>query len=436
MLHFLWQQSLLILHSQKKQAYFPVVVFSGLTIFIQATFSKESDFSNATFTQGAYFEKAVLSATNFSEAKFPQGAYFPGVVFSGLANFSRNIFKEANFSDTEFCQGASFPGVVFSGLANFYGAEFPQGVNFNGVVFSQGAYFPVVIFRGLVSFYGAKFLGEARFLGTMFEGKTFFRYTTFEQPNKVTFDRSDLTYVSFADSDITKIRFGDKITWGGKDNFTIIEEEWLKNKVKEDKSSTEQDVSLGLVLSVYRNLRENYEFRLRYDEAGKFFIKEMELRRRYTEIPPSIKENCWFQRNLLSLTGLYHLLSNYGESIRIPAVIGAMTVVLSTIFWATQSNPFLNPHIPFLDTSANIVVDSNSTSTYVEFQKIWERGHLLNAFERSLTAFLPLLPLGGEIKLGIVDYSIKMIGILTFGLLVIALRRKFERKYKHQQDND
>ena len=37
-------------------------------------------------------------------------------------------------------------------------------------------------------------------------------------------------------------------------------------------------------MAVYRNLRENYEFRLRYDEAGKFFMKEMELKRRYREI--------------------------------------------------------------------------------------------------------------------------------------------------------
>ncbi|MGA9842093.1 MAG: hypothetical protein WBQ25_07235 [Nitrososphaeraceae archaeon] len=32
-----------------------------------------------------------------------------------------------------------------------------------------------------------------------------------------------------------------------------------------------------------RNLRENYEYRLRYDEAGKFFITEMELKRKYKE---------------------------------------------------------------------------------------------------------------------------------------------------------
>jgi hypothetical protein len=36
-----------------------------------------------------------------------------------------------------------------------------------------------------------------------------------------------MSNVSFSDSDITRIRFGDKVTWGGDDGFTIIEEKWL-----------------------------------------------------------------------------------------------------------------------------------------------------------------------------------------------------------------
>jgi hypothetical protein len=36
-------------------------------------------------------------------------------------------------------------------------------------------------------------------------------------------------------------------------------------------------LSLGSVLAIYRSLRENYEYRLRYDEAGQFFKREMEL---------------------------------------------------------------------------------------------------------------------------------------------------------------
>ena len=34
-----------------------------------------------------------------------------------------------------------------------------------------------------------------------------------------------------------------------------------------------QNIGLGSVKAIYRNLRENYEFRMRYDEAGEFFIQ-------------------------------------------------------------------------------------------------------------------------------------------------------------------
>jgi hypothetical protein len=42
-----------------------------------------------------------------------------------------------------------------------------------------------------------------------------------------------------------------------------------------------QSVDVENILSIYRNLRENYEFQMRNDEAGKFFIREMELKRNY-----------------------------------------------------------------------------------------------------------------------------------------------------------
>ena len=37
-----------------------------------------------------------------------------------------------------------------------------------------------------------------------------------------------------------------------------------------------------------------------------------------------------------------------------------------------------------------------------------------------------------DIKIGLVDYTIKIVGgVVTFGLIAIALRRRFERKYTH-----
>jgi hypothetical protein len=62
---------------------------------------------------------------------------------------------------------------------------------------------------------------------------------------------------------------------------------------------------LESVMAVYRNLRENYEYRLRYDEAVKFFTKEMELKRKYRNDGSKsshgfeLKENCWFRSPVL-----------------------------------------------------------------------------------------------------------------------------------------
>jgi hypothetical protein len=69
-------------------------------------------------------------------------------------------------------------------------------------------------------------------------------------------------------------------------------------------------------------------------------------------------------------------------------------------------------------SSTNLTLNITSTSS------------LQKAFERSLIDFIPLLPSGSDVKLGLIDYIIKIVGgAVMFGLIAIALRRKFERKY-------
>jgi hypothetical protein len=198
----------------------------------------------------------------------------------------------------------------------------------------------------------------------------------------------------------------------------------------------EKVVSLGTVMAVYRNLRENYEFRLRYDEAGKFFIKEMELKRRYREedekntsgvagVSSKTVPNGWLRRNL-SLTGLYYHLSRYGEDLLRPTLVGIVIVFLSTLFWLMQSKPILEPHF-FVNSSLY-----NSTSHFVYLNQTGNLTQWQKAFERSLSDLIPLLPSGSKVEIGLLDYVIKIAGgTLTFGLIAIALRRKFERKYTH-----
>jgi hypothetical protein len=209
----------------------------------------------------------------------------------------------------------------------------------------------------------------------------------------------DLSKVSFANTDITRVRFSETARWGmgrkDKDRFKVIEERWLEETPKNIKN-------LGTVMAVYRNLRENYEFRLRYDEAGKFFVREMELKRRYREVlyhdgNVLIKRNCWFRRNL-SLTDLYYRFSDYGESITRPTIIGAITVALSTLFWLTQADPNKEPSLSKFVGAYWILINRNSN-------------YLERAFERSFADFLPLLSLPGDIKVGVIDYVIKIVGL-------------------------
>jgi hypothetical protein len=72
-------------------------------------------------------------------------------------------------------------------------------------------------------------------------------------------------------------------------------------------------------------------------------------------------------------------------------------------------------------THINFTELSNATNHHIQS---------LKAFERSLEDFLPLLLQESDIKVGIVDFIIKIFGgALTFVFLGVALRRKFKRKY-------
>ncbi len=211
---------------------------------------------------------------------------------------------------------------------------------------------------------------------------------------------------------------------------------------------------MGGVLSVYRNLRENYELRRRYDEAGKFFIRELEIKRKYREVKSKdsseyeIKKNCWCRRNIFSLTGWYHLLSNYGESLRRPTLAGIIIVILATVFFVCQSNPTLAPTLSLnsgtiktnndkpisnIQNVHRILTSSSTTSSsFIGLSQFRNDTQWLKTAERSLGDFLPLLSMPSDIKIGLSDYIIKIVGgAVTFGLIAIALRRRFERKYTH-----
>jgi uncharacterized protein YjbI with pentapeptide repeats len=367
------------------------VVFDSAKFFVganfrSATFSGRANFSNAEFHGGqANFYKAEFSGqiARFSFAKFFVGANFKSATFSGLTYFDsaefpiRVYFNSAtfsgqlvDFSKAKFSLRSFFNSATFSEKAYFDEATFSGVANFDEADFVGEAYFGLAEFSEKASFDSAKFAEKANFSKILIKDKAYFNYVLFADGRKILFGEiEDLSNFSFANTDITRVRFSDKASWGkgkkDKDRFKVIEEEILENSsayseslkylfnledilkedenreihfydnknllqiklckenkdniaivrnnndnkeftfvIKRDKNKIEVypsklEFSLGSVMAVYRNLRENYEFRLRYDEAGQFFIREMELKRNYRQVRPKNYTSDIYQLTLI-----------------------------------------------------------------------------------------------------------------------------------------
>lgn len=165
--------------------------------------------------------------------------------------------------------------------------------------------------------------------------------------------------------------------------------------------------SLEDILSIYRNLRENYEYKLRYDEAGEFFIREMELKRNYRKENDNIKKNCRFRRNI-SYSGIYHNISKYGESIPRPIILLVSLIIGSTLIWYVYlfiTNVKQNEEIPFIFYNSALSIQALK----ITFSNIFQ----VNKHS------------------AIIDYFIRILSIFLLGVLFIALRRRLERRFRH-----
>jgi hypothetical protein len=108
---------------------------------------------------------------------------------------------------------------------------------------------------------------------------------------------------------------------------------------------------------------------MRYDEAGQFFIREMELERKYRKIPsPKIMvlrlrlKKITGLKETFPFTGRYYHVSRYGESLWRPTLAGVVIEFLPTLFWLIQSNPTLQPLLPAFQSDDAI---NNVTSKFV-----------------------------------------------------------------------
>ena len=381
--------------------------FAGATSFSGCTFKKGADFRGCTFKKGA----------DFSHATFLDAADFESSRLGGMADFLHADFTRVTF-DWATLGKSKFNKAVFHGDASFYGATFGSAAEFNS----------------------ARFLGESRFeeseferggdfAGAHFEQPAYFRGVKMKRPKLVRFD-GNISNVSFLNTDLKEVGFGSMITWspqaarGGdrgqpppasrrgdrrheneRNARTIWDKKWRIHDERIIGSEVpDPAVNLENVCGVYRDLRDNFDQQLRYDVAGGFFVREMELGRKYRIDERGSVAQKPLCRRILTWHAAYNVLAEYGQSLGRPSLFLTLTLAAgSSLLWC-NTGVLQGLEIPCEDGPGEAAL-------------------------RSLVAMVPL-PLSGHFA-SPVDIGLKLVALPAVATFLVALRRRFEKTRRH-----
>jgi hypothetical protein len=298
--------------------------------------------------------------------EFNNHVNFTTTTFHGKTNFSGTRFhKNACFPHAEFSEDADFSHTSFSGIADFFDARFSKSARFDSARFSEEAYFTKL--RG----------------GSDKRPTLFFISSRFDQPELVMIDGFDLANTSFLYTDVSRVNIGESIPWGSD-----------RRAFDERRADDGEGVRYEVVATVYRRLRQNLESRMRYSESGRFFVGEMECKRKNVKIKNHVLS--WIRTNITSALAWYKYMSKYGESTsRVISWMLAVTIVPALLITLIQT-----PQLPQVGASFTLNLQN---CVFAFFQL------------KSDTS---------------IDFVMRLIGLLMVTQLYIALRRQFERRYR------
>jgi len=375
-------------------------------------------FVNTKFHGNVDFFNIQLTSVNFSNAHFFGNFYLSNVNSNEIFLFSKAKFEnddsKVTFKECDL-NLANFSLTTFDSL--IFKDSTLNRTKFRTTTIKDKLSISECTFSGKSDFSDCHFLGESIFSLTSFHTDTIFQYAhftnivryhnvDFKEQQLVIFN-GDLSNVSFIGTDITRIKFSDKILWNNNDRYSILDARELINDP--------QNFNLSSVLSVYRNLRENYEFYLMYEEAGQFFVKEMELKRIYFEDPNDryqTKIKKW--RRYFSVTNCYNILSTYGESFkRISLWSIALFSLALAYFFICPDIVALNKSQPLgeIDYAVKLL---NDPSFRLEI-----------SLERTFGSLFQIT------TGGLAEYIVRIASLPILGTMFIVLRRRFERRFRH-----
>jgi uncharacterized protein YjbI with pentapeptide repeats len=363
--------------------------------FSNSTFHERADFSGVQFNGAADFRKATFNGNAyFSNAIFNEKVCFLRATFNEKAHF-RATFKRANFIRATFNGNAYFSNAIFNEAVTFKEATFNKKADFSEAKIGRVAYFPHAVFNE-VKFVDLK-RGKKGILST--DGPVLiFRGATFNDPENTRFDQLDLSNISFVAADVSQIDIGENVRWDANKKFL------------DERLAERGEVSYEKAGTVYRRLRQNLESKLRYAEAGKFFIAEMEVKRK--NIRTKNKALKWLRTNILSVLAWYKYFCNYGEDHQ----RAILWVLLTPLVAALLATLFMTP-LPY---TRGFLMDfqdyiNHFNQFFINFQSFY-RDYLFAFFQLKSDNF--------------VELGLRIFSLLLMGQLYLAMRRQFERRSK------
>lgn len=382
-------------------------------------FSAPVYFVNVKFTQEVTFFANEFTSISFSHSEFYRSNRWQNVVISKKLIFSDIQFNDRTntFQNVTVLQNSNFARTNFN-KSRFYMCVFNSSL-FRYTIFKKRTIFEKCIFSGRTDFAASTFLGKSIFSDSIFEHNCDFQQTQFnndynvkflnvdfKEPKLVIFE-GNLSNVSFKNTDITRIRFDKKIKWGESDRYSIFDERLLISNPK--------NVSLSSVLTIYRNLRESYEFHLMYEEAGRCFIKEMDLKRIYYEDQnDNYKTKIKKLQRYVSLTNCYNISCQYGESFK------RVSIWILVLFFGTTIYFFLYPDI----------IDLEKTKPIGDIDYASKIAKDL-VFKITITLYSTLYSFFQVNNNNLVENIMRTGGLAVLGIFFLVIRRRFERRFRH-----
>jgi len=391
--------------------------------FNNAKFYKKIDFSDikfskhVSFTETEFYDTVSFRASEFSEdvdfshAKFKGNSNsFQFTKFEKQADFSHGEIRNAKFIQTEFAK-VNFNYRTFVNNTFFANAKFHGTSVFKNTIFQGKTDFSESIFSESVVFENTEFAPFVNFIQSEFKGHCIFN--------------GNISNVSFLGMEIDKIKFGNEVSWKTQDpeskrekiksllnwvrnsDFKIFDERNLENQFKENKETI---ISLESIKNLYRDLRDNFDLRLRYETSGEFHVREMELKRKYREKHKdgkivTVKRNPFLKH--ASIHWAYNILAQYGQSYYRPIYFAVIIISIASVYFLF-----------------NGVKSSDNEQIEYSFTEL-----LLKSIARSIAGLIPFDIFNEQIEYS--DRILRVTLLPVSATFFIALKRRLERKFRH-----